>query len=45
MDVIGRDFTPLSDVRGSARFRTVAARNLLLKFWSDAQQLFDGRSG
>jgi xanthine dehydrogenase small subunit len=35
MAVIDGDFTPLSDVRGSAAFRRAAARNLLLKFWSD----------
>ncbi|GAB4371544.1 MAG: xanthine dehydrogenase small subunit [Calditrichia bacterium] len=29
------DFTPISDVRGSAAFRRTAARNLLLKFWSE----------
>ena len=34
MDVLATDFTPLSDVRGSAEFRMVIARNLLLKFWS-----------
>ncbi len=42
MDVIDGDFTPITDARGSAEFRRVAARNLLLKFWSDAQQGFDG---
>jgi xanthine dehydrogenase small subunit len=30
-----KDFTPISDVRGSAEFRMVAAKNLLIKFWSD----------
>jgi xanthine dehydrogenase small subunit len=29
------DFQPQSDVRGSAKFRRVAARNLLLKFWTE----------
>ncbi len=29
------DFSPISDVRGSAEFRRAAARNLLLKFWSE----------
>jgi xanthine dehydrogenase small subunit len=33
--LIDRDFNPISDVRGSAEFRRVAARNLLLKFWSE----------
>jgi xanthine dehydrogenase small subunit len=33
--LIDADFNPISDVRGSAEFRRVAARNLLLKFWSE----------
>ena len=33
--LIDKDFNPISDVRGSAEFRRIAARNLLLKFWSD----------
>lgn len=33
--LIDADFSPISDVRGSAEFRRVAARNLLLKFWSE----------
>ena len=32
---VDKDFSPISDVRGSAEFRRIAARNLLLKFWSD----------
>ena len=32
---VDTDFNPISDVRGSAEFRRIAARNLLLKFWSD----------
>jgi xanthine dehydrogenase small subunit len=35
MGVVGTDFSPLSDVRGSAAMRTIAAKNLLLKFWAD----------
>ena len=35
MQVVGTDFTPMSDARGSAEMRTIAARNLLLKFWAD----------
>jgi len=34
-EFIDKDFSPISDVRGSAEFRRVAARNLLLKFWSE----------
>jgi len=33
--LIDADFSPISDVRGSAEFRRVVARNLLLKFWSE----------
>ena len=33
MKLIDQDFSPISDVRGSAEFRRVAAKNLLLKFW------------
>lgn len=33
--LIDADFSPISDVRGSADFRRAAARNLLLKFWSE----------
>jgi xanthine dehydrogenase small subunit len=36
MSVIDSDFTPISDVRGSAAMRRIAARNLLLKFWADS---------
>jgi xanthine dehydrogenase small subunit len=32
---INNDFIPISDARGSAEFRTTAAKNLLLKFWSE----------
>ncbi len=32
---IDKDFTPISDTRGSAEFRMIAAKNLLLKFWGD----------
>ncbi len=35
MPLIDDDFTPISDARGSAEFRRIAARNLLLKFWSE----------
>jgi xanthine dehydrogenase iron-sulfur cluster and FAD-binding subunit A len=35
--LIDKDFNPISDVRGSAEFRRIAARNLLLKFWSDTK--------
>ena len=35
MPAIDSEFTPISDARSSAAFRQVAARNLLLKFWSE----------
>jgi xanthine dehydrogenase small subunit len=35
MKLIDQDFSPISDVRGSAEFRRVAAKNLLLKFWNE----------
>jgi xanthine dehydrogenase small subunit len=36
--LIDKDFSPISDVRGSAEFRRIAARNLLLKFWSELKE-------
>jgi xanthine dehydrogenase small subunit len=35
MEVVATDFSPISDARGSAAMRTIAAKNLLLKFWAD----------
>lgn len=35
MSIVDREFTPISDVRASAEMRRIAARNLLLKFWSE----------
>jgi len=35
MLLISKDFIPISDARGSAEFRLTAAKNLLLKFWSE----------
>ena len=35
MPLIEQEFTPISDARGGAEFRIVAAKNLLLKFWAD----------
>ncbi|MBX2989674.1 MAG: xanthine dehydrogenase small subunit [Bacteroidetes bacterium] len=42
MPLIDNDFTPISDARGSAEFRRVAARNLLLKFWDDTRNGTNG---
>jgi len=32
---VDKEFTPISDARSGAEFRTVVARNLLMKFWSE----------
>lgn len=37
LKLMERDFTPISDVRGSDEFRRVAANNLLLKFWNETR--------
>ena len=37
MAALDRDFQPLDDLRGSARYRMAAARNLLLRFWHECQ--------
>lgn len=36
-EYLTRDFTPITDVRGSADFRMQVAKNLLLKFWLDSE--------
>jgi xanthine dehydrogenase small subunit len=35
LNLIAKDFTPISDARSTAAGRTVMAKNLLLKFWSE----------
>ncbi|MBI3006362.1 MAG: xanthine dehydrogenase small subunit [Ignavibacteriales bacterium] len=35
MQIFDGEFSPISDARAGAEFRTIAARNLLLKFWSE----------
>jgi xanthine dehydrogenase small subunit len=35
MELIVGDFTPITDARSGAEFRSVAAKNLLLKFWNE----------
>ncbi len=37
-DYIDKDFTPISDARAYAASRSIMARNLLLKFWTDTEQ-------
>ncbi|HWP81335.1 MAG TPA: xanthine dehydrogenase small subunit [Bacteroidota bacterium] len=39
MTLIEKEFTPISDARAGAEFRSIAARNLLLKFWSETSNL------
>jgi xanthine dehydrogenase small subunit len=36
-EYLSQDFRPITDVRGSAEFRMLAAKNLLLKFWLDSK--------
>ena len=36
-EYLNQDFSPITDVRGSAEFRMLAAKNLLLKFWLDTK--------
>jgi len=38
MRLVDSEFSPISDARAGAEFRSVAARNLLLKFWSETQK-------
>jgi xanthine dehydrogenase small subunit len=37
MELIEKEFSPISDARSGAEFRQVAAKNLLMKFWMDTQ--------
>ena len=37
MEILDSDFSTISDVRGSAGMRRVAARNLLLKLWDETR--------
>jgi len=37
-EALAQDFTPLTDVRGSAVYRTVVARNLLRRLWREQQE-------
>ncbi len=39
MQYIDDDFNPISDVRGGAEMRRVAAKNLLLKFWVETASI------
>jgi len=35
MSLVDKEFSPIADARSGAEFRKVAARNLLLKFWTE----------
>jgi xanthine dehydrogenase small subunit len=37
MLLIEKEYTPISDARSGAEFRSVVSKNLLLKFWGDTQ--------
>lgn len=39
MEMIEKAFTPVSDARSGAEFRSVAAKNLLLKFWNETSNI------
>lgn len=41
-NMLASDFTPLDDVRGSARYRALIARNLLMKFWASTPKTDGG---
>ena len=38
MDILAGEFAPISDARSEAEFRTAAARNLLLKFYTETKE-------
>ena len=37
MELIAKEFTPVSDTRSGAEFRTIVAKNLLMKFWIETK--------
>jgi len=39
MELIYNEFTPLTDARSGAEFRRLAAKNLLMKFWTETSNL------
>ena len=40
-EALGRDYTPLDDLRGSADYRRKSAANLLRRLWLEPESLFD----
>ena len=39
MDILAKEFTPLSDARSEAEYRRVAAKNLLMKFYLETEKV------
>lgn len=39
MKMIEKAFTPVSDARSGAEFRSIAAKNLLMKFWNETSNI------
>ena len=40
MEQVGKEITPISDVRGSAQFRTQVSKNLLMKYYREIQSQY-----
>ncbi|RDU95662.1 xanthine dehydrogenase small subunit [Trinickia dinghuensis] len=38
MDALAADYQPLTDLRASSRYRSMVARNLLLRFWLETRE-------
>jgi xanthine dehydrogenase small subunit len=41
--LVAEDFKPISDARAGAEFRSIAARNLLIKFWQETENIEKNR--
>lgn len=41
MKMIEKAFTPISDARSGAEFRSLAAKNLLMKFWNETSNIIE----
>ena len=41
MDALGKDYSPMSDMRSSAKYRMQVAQNHLLRFWLESQSNSD----
>ncbi|MEC7183867.1 MAG: hypothetical protein VXW15_14200, partial [Bdellovibrionota bacterium] len=42
---VEKEITPISDVRGSAKFRTQISKNLLMKFYREIQSQYGTEQG